>query len=145
MYVSGFRTRTGIFEKYKIYPDLAMFGKSIANGHAFSLIAGKGYNEYFKKTFISSTMWTERVGPTAALAALKEMERIKSWRKITKMGNYIKKIGLKLQKNNLKLKVYGIMIPKFEIVSKKFNFYKTFITSEMLKKTYLLQIIYLSQ
>ena len=84
-------------------------------------------------------MWTERVGPTAALAALKEMERIKSWRKITKMGNYIKKNWVKIaKKNNLKLKVYGIAsIPKFEIVSKKFNFYKTFITSEMLKKNIL--------
>ena len=48
-------------------------------------------------------MWTERVGPSSA-SSTKEMERIKSWRKITKMGNYIKKIGLKLQKNNLKLK-----------------------------------------
>ena len=138
---SGFReTRTGIFEKYKIYPDLAMFGKSIANGHAFSLIAGKkDIMNTSKKTFISSTMWTERVGPTAALAALKEMERIKSWRKITKMGNYIKKNWVKIaKKNNLKLKVYGIAsIPKFEIVSKKFNFYKTFITSEMLKKNIL--------
>ena len=105
---SGFReTRSGIFEKYKIYPDLAMFGKSIANGHAFSLIAGKkDIMNTSKKTFISSTMWTERVGPTAALAALKEMERIKSWRKITKLGIYIKKNWVKIAtKNNLKLKV----------------------------------------
>ena len=51
---SGFReTRTGIFEKYKIYPDLAMFGKSIANGHAFSLIAGKkDIMNTSKKTFL---------------------------------------------------------------------------------------------
>ncbi len=138
---SGFReTRSGIFEKYKIYPDLAMFGKSIGNGHAFSLIAGKeDIMNASKNTFISSTMWTERVGPTAALAALKEMDRIKSWRKISKIGNYIKKNWIKIaKKNNLKLKVYGIAsIPKFEIVSKKFNFYKTFITSEMLKKNIL--------
>ena len=138
---SGFReSRSGIFEKYKICPDLAMFGKSIANGHAFSLIAGKkDIMNASKKTFISSTMWTERVGPTAALATLKEMDRVKSWKKIAKMGNYIKKNWIKIaKKNNLKLQVYGIAsVPKFEIVSKKFNFYKTFITSEMLKKNIL--------
>ena len=117
-----------------------MFGKSIANGHAFSLIAGKkDIMNASKKTFISSTMWTERVGPTAALATLKEMDRVKSWKKIAKMGNYIKKNWIKIaKKNNLKLQVYGIAsVPKFEIVSKKFNFYKTFITSEMLKKNIL--------
>ena len=39
---SGFReTNTGIFEKYKIYPDIAMYGKSIANGYAFSALVGK--------------------------------------------------------------------------------------------------------
>ena len=138
---SGFReSRSGIFEKYKICPDLAMFGKSIANGHAFSLIAGKkDIMNASKKTFISSTMWTERVGPTAALATLKEMDRVKSWKKIAKMGNYIKQNWIKIaKKNNLKLQVYGIAsVPKFEIVSKKFNFYKTFITSEMLKKNIL--------
>ena len=138
---SGFReTRSGIFEKYGIYPDIAMFGKSIANGHAFSLIAGKkDIMNLSKQTFISSTMWTERAGPTAALATLKEMNRLKSWKKITKIGNYIKKNWIKLaKKNNLKLKVYGLAsVPKFEIVSKNFNIYKTFITSEMLKNNIL--------
>ena len=135
---SGFReTRSGIFQKYKIFPDIAMFGKSIANGHAFSIIAGKReIMSLSKNSFISSTMWTERVGPTAALKTLKEMQRLKSWKKISKIGNYIKKSWLKIAKqNDLKLKVYGLAsIPKFEIISPKFNYYKTFITSEMLKK-----------
>lgn len=138
---SGFReTRSGIFEKYGVFPDIAMFGKSIANGHAFSLIAGKKeIMNLSKKTFISSTMWSERVGPAAALAALKEMDRIKSWKIISRTGNYIKDSWIKIaKKNNLKLKVYGIAsVPKFEIISKNFNFYKTFITSEMLKKNIL--------
>ena len=37
--------------------------------------------EAAQKTFISSTFWTERIGPTAALATLKVMEREKSWEK----------------------------------------------------------------
>ena len=44
-----------------------------------------------QKTWISSTFWTERIGPTAALATLKVMERVKSWEVITAIGNSNKK------------------------------------------------------
>ena len=37
-------------------------------------------------TFISSTFWTDRIGKVAALATLKEMERVKSWKLINKIG-----------------------------------------------------------
>ena len=37
-----------------------------------------------QKTFISSTFWTERIGPSAALKTLEVMHRIKSWEIITK-------------------------------------------------------------
>ena len=41
-------------------------------------------------SFISSTFWTERIGPTAALKTLELMEK-KSWDYITKLGKHIKK------------------------------------------------------
>ena len=31
--------------KYKIYPDIAMFGKAIGNGYALTAIIGKENNE----------------------------------------------------------------------------------------------------
>ena len=37
-------------------------------------------------TFISSTFWTERIGPTAALKTLEVMENIQSWELITDIG-----------------------------------------------------------
>ena len=37
-------------------------------------------------TFISSTFWTERIGPTAAIATLQEMKKEKSWEIITQKG-----------------------------------------------------------
>ena len=46
--------------------------------------------------FISSTFWTERIGPTAALATLKTMKEKKSWDIINKNGNYIIKNWKKL-------------------------------------------------
>jgi len=45
--------------------------------------------EAAQTTFISSTFWTERIGPTAGLKMLEVMERIKSWEEITKTGNTI--------------------------------------------------------
>ena len=40
--------------------------------------------EMSKDTFISSTFWSDRIGPVAALATLKEMQRIQSWKIISK-------------------------------------------------------------
>ena len=138
---SGFReTSSGIFKKYNVEPDIAMYGKSIANGYAFSALVGKEkIMKMCDETFASSTMWTEGVGPTAAIATLKEMSRIKSWKIITNLGKYIKKKWLYLgNKHNLKIKIYGISsIPKFEIISKDFNLYKSFITKKMLEKGFL--------
>ena len=51
-----------------------------------------------KKSFISSTFWTDRLGPTAGLATLKEMEKIKSWKIISNLGKKIKKEWLKIAK-----------------------------------------------
>ena len=39
---------------------------------------------YFNKTFLSSTFWSDRIGPTAGLATLSEMEKIKSWKLLVK-------------------------------------------------------------
>ena len=85
---SGFReTYGGIFKKYGVEPDMAMFGKTIGNGYALTAVIGKrDVMEAAQKTFISSTFWTERIGPTAALKTLEVMRRIKSWEIITEIG-----------------------------------------------------------
>ena len=60
---------------------MAIFGKAIGNGYAINAIIGK--KEIMLKadnTFLSSTFWSERIGPTAALATLEEMKKT-----ITKM------------------------------------------------------------
>ena len=48
--------------------------------------------ESIKDTFISSTFWTERIGPTAALKTLEVMEKYKTWNYITSLGKYVKNI-----------------------------------------------------
>ena len=139
---SGFReVLGGIHKKYKVYPDLAMFSKSIGNGYPITVLAGRAVvmKESYN-TFISSTYWSERIGPTAALATIKEMERVKSWRIIVKKGKYIKNKIFKLSKKykiNLSLNDSQSII-NFKILGKYQQVvYKNFISQEMLKKNFI--------
>jgi glutamate-1-semialdehyde aminotransferase len=63
----------GVHALYGVDPHLAVFAKGIGNG--FPIAAVIGVSEVMKSaqtSFISSTFWTERVGPTAALATLRK-------------------------------------------------------------------------
>ena len=139
---SGFReVLGGIHKKYKVYPDMAMFSKSIGNGYPITVLAGRSeyLNESFN-TFVSSTYWSERIGPTAALATINEMERLKSWKLIVNKGNYIKNKIFKLSKKykiNLKLND-SLSIINFKISGKYDHIvYKNYISQEMLKKNFI--------
>ncbi|MDB4130953.1 aminotransferase class III-fold pyridoxal phosphate-dependent enzyme [Flavobacteriaceae bacterium] len=138
---SGFReTFGGIFKKFNVEPDLVMFGKTIGNGYALTAVVGKkSVMEAAQTTFISSTFWTERIGPTAALTTLKVMEREKSWEKITQTGNKMQKGWLKLANEyNLDITVSGIKaMTTYSFNSENAAAYKTYITQEMLKKGFL--------
>ena len=138
---SGFReTYGGLHLKYKIDPDLAMFGKALGNGYAITAIIGKEeIMDAVQKTFISSTFWTERIGPTAALKTLEVMNRLKSWEFISAAGKSIKKGWTNLaQKYNLEISIYGLdALATFKINSENNLKYKTLITQEMLKKGFL--------
>lgn len=135
---SGFRqTFGGLHKMYGVEPDMAMFGKALGNGYAITAVLGKkDIMQAAQKTFISSTFWTERIGPTAALACLEEMENTQAWEKITDTGLDItrgwKQLG---EKYELPLKTGGLpALTSFSIDSKDWLAYKTFITQEMLKK-----------
>ena len=138
---SGFReTFGGLHLKYNVNPDMAIFGKALGNGYAITSVIGKkDIMDAAQKTFISSTFWTERIGPTAALKTLEIMEDIKSWEIITEKGNYLRNGWINIAKeNNLNLEITGIpALSSFRIVSDSFLGYKTFITQEMLKVGYL--------
>jgi glutamate-1-semialdehyde 2,1-aminomutase len=138
---SGFReTFGGIYKKYGVEPDLAMFGKTIGNGYALTAVVGKrSVMEAAQKTFISSTFWTERIGPTAALKTLEVMERIKSWEIITQKGMKMQEGWKKIaDENGLEISISGI--PSLSTYS--FNHddtlkFKTLITQELLKRGFL--------
>jgi glutamate-1-semialdehyde 2,1-aminomutase len=138
---SGFReTFGGLHKKYEVEPDMAMFGKALGNGYAITAVIGRReIMEAAQSTFISSTFWTERIGPTAALKTLEVMNREKSWNTITKTGIEIRDRWQKLA-DNYELKIFHWGLPAlagFTIESKNALAYKTLITQEMLSKGYL--------
>lgn len=138
---SGFReTFGGLYKKYGVNPDMAIYSKTMGNGYAISAVVGKrDIMQAAQKTFISSTFWTERIGPTAALAALKVMEREKSWEKITKIGINNKKRWQEIaDKHDVSINQWGIpALAGFSFNSQNNLAYKTYITQEMLAKGYL--------
>jgi glutamate-1-semialdehyde aminotransferase len=135
---SGFRqTFGGLHKLYGVEPDMAMFGKALGNGYAITATIGRReIMEAAQKTFVSSTFWTERIGPTAALATLKVMEQIKSWETITNTGLAIKKRWQQLaDKYGISIIQWGLpALAGFSFTSEQNLAYKTYITQEMLKK-----------
>lgn len=138
---SGFReTYGGLYRKYDILPDMAIFSKTLGNGYAISAVVGtKDIMDAAQKTWISSTFWTERIGPAAACAALKEMKRVKSWETITEIGKSNKQRWQALaDKYGLKIKQTGIpALAFYTFLSPNYLAYKTYIIQEMLKKGFL--------
>lgn len=138
---SGFReTFGGLYMKYGVNPDMTIYSKTMANGYALSAVVGrKDIMEAAQGSWISSTFWTERIGPTAALAALAEMERTRSWEKITAIGLDNKKRWQTLaDKYGLKINQWGIpALAGYTFDSPNALAYKTYTTQEMLKQGYL--------
>lgn len=143
---SGFReTFGGIYTKFGVEPDIAMYGKTIGNGYALTAVVGrKEIMQAAQKTFISSTFWTERIGPTAALATLKEMQVQKSWEKITETGKKMQSLWQKVaDENNVRIKISGIpALSSYAFDSINSLKYKTFVTQEMLKKNILASTLF---
>lgn len=134
---SGFReTFGGLHKKYGVEPDMAMFGKALGNGYAITAIIGRReVMESAQSTFISSTFWTERIGPAAALKTLEVMEREKSWEKITDIGSQITARWRELAHHHgLVITTSGLSsLTGFSFSGQNALAYKTLITQEMLK------------
>ncbi|MDP2684173.1 MAG: aminotransferase class III-fold pyridoxal phosphate-dependent enzyme [bacterium] len=126
---------------YNVEPDIAVFGKAIANGYPMGAIVGKEkVMQSAQDTFISSTFWTERVGFAAALATIKRLTELNVPQHLKKIGKMIGEGWIDLaQKNNLKLKV----LPPEALVTFSLDYGKenqvirTLFTQEMLKRGFL--------
>jgi glutamate-1-semialdehyde 2,1-aminomutase len=138
---SGFRqTFGGLHLMYGVEPDIAMFGKALGNGYAITAVVGRReVMEAAQRTFMSSTFWSERIGPSAGLKTLEMMERERSWERITATGRHIGELWTALaSRHSLPLEVSGLpAMIGFRLPVPNMLKYKTLITQEMLKKGFL--------
>ena len=138
---SGFRqTFGGLHKLYGVEPDMAMFGKALGNGYAITCTIGRReVMDAAQTSFISSTFWTERIGPVAGLKTLEVMQREKSWETITQTGLSIRDRWSSLAaRHGLELELWGLpALSGFTFKSSKAAEYKTLLTQEMLGKGYL--------
>jgi len=138
---SGFRqTFGGLHKLYSIEPDMAVFGKTLGNGYAITAVIGRReIMEAAQGTFISSTFWTERIGPAAALKTLEVMEKVRSWERITEIGRQIgEQWRVLAERHGLPIQISGLpSMIAFTFPVPRMLKYKTLITQEMLKKGFL--------
>lgn len=138
---SGFRECLGgMHLRQEVMPDLVTYGKAISNGFAMAALVGRRkIMEKALDTFISSTYWTDRIGPTAALATIKKQERIQSGKKIVEIGNQIKLILENSAKaSNLNINIVGMpSLLTFKLDVDDWPASLTFYIQEMLKKGFL--------
>ena len=138
---SGFRrTLGGLHLHYGVEPDIATFGKTLGNGYAITAIIGRAsVMEAARNSFISSTFWTERIGPTAALAALAVMQRENAPQRIHDTGLWIQaqwaalatSVGLTVETGGLPA------LANFAVVGRDPLAVRTFITHRMLELGFL--------
>ncbi len=87
---TGFRVDLGGFQKISgIIPDLATFGKAMANGYPIGVLAGKKefMDELVENVFLSSTFFPNSLAQIAALKTIAIMERENVLDKIKENGN----------------------------------------------------------
>ena len=98
--VSGFRLALGgAQEYYKVTPDLATFGKGIANGMPLSLLVGKKeIMQECENIFFSMTFGGETLSLAAAVASVKEMKEKEIFKQTWKNGIYLQEQYNKLAK-----------------------------------------------
>lgn len=138
---SGWRLALGgAHLNLSINPDIAVFAKGMSNGYPMAAVIGKSHiMQYAQDTFISSTYWTERIGPVAALVTIKKMKDRNVYRYLNKIGREIKEGWERLaKKNNLNLEVSGIEpLCHFSFGYKNPLILKTLFTQLMLEKGFL--------
>lgn len=90
---AGFRLNTGgAHLNYGLEPDMAVFAKAISNGYPMAAIIGKRrVMQAAQNSFISSTYWTDRIGPTAALATIRKHRQLN-------VAAHLQAIGKRIQK-----------------------------------------------
>ena len=138
---SGLRMNTGgIHLKLGIEPDIAVLAKSLGNGYPMAAIIGRAkIMEAAQNTFISSTYWTDKIGPVAALATLKKHKVLDVGTHLTEIGDLLQAGWRELGKRHgLKIDVSGIPpLGHWDIKTENSALLHTIIVERMLDRGFL--------
>lgn len=138
---SGWRLTTGgVHLLYGVTPDIAVFAKAISNGYPMAAIIGIGdVMPATQDSFISSTYWTERIGPAAALATIRKHRRCHAAEHLIEIGKRVQS-GWRLaaEHHGLKISVSGIpSLAHFSFEYESAQAIQTLFTQEMLQRGFL--------
>jgi glutamate-1-semialdehyde 2,1-aminomutase len=134
------RIHGGAHLLYGVDPDMAIFAKSLGNGHPIAAVIGRREAmEGAHRSFISSTYWTERVGPAAAIAALTKMQASDVVSHVERIGGGIVSVLREAAaRHGLPLTLKGFnAAPQFAFDHDDAQALKTLYTQEMLDRGFL--------
>jgi glutamate-1-semialdehyde aminotransferase len=96
---------------FEVEPDIAVFGKAISNGYPMGIILGKSdVMQAAQDSFISSTYWTECIGPVASINTIRFYCENKVNEHLISVGKRVQEGWIELaKKNNLEIEVGGIL------------------------------------
>ena len=138
---TGFRMNDGgIHLLSGVNPDIAVFAKAMANGYAMAAVIGiESVMQAAQTTFISSTNWTERIGPAAAIATINKFRRQKVAAHLIAIGNQVMQGWQRIaERNRLKLHTSGMpSLCHFSFEHKDELLLTTLFTQLMLDRGYL--------
>ena len=138
---SGWRLTTGgAHLLYKVAPDIAVFAKAMSNGYPMAAIIGiGGVMQATQSSFISSTYWTERIGPAAALATIRKHRRCNVSQHLIKMGKRVQSIWESAAtRYGLRISIQSIPpLAHFSFDYENGQAIRTLFTQEMLQRGFL--------
>ncbi len=99
----------GAHRKFGVTPDLAVFAKALGNGFPIGAVIGmRETMQAAQESFISSTFWTEGVGPAAALACVRKQKSLDIPAHLARIGSLTIEGWQELgRKHNLPVKTPG--------------------------------------
>jgi glutamate-1-semialdehyde aminotransferase len=138
---SGWRLNAGgAHLKFGVEPDIAVFAKGMSNGYPMAAVIGRAeIMDAAQETFISSTYWTERIGPTAALATINKFQKKNIPDHLSNAGKQVQEGWQRIaDKHGVSIEVSGIYpLGHFSFEHKDPMVLKTFFTQLMLERGFL--------
>jgi glutamate-1-semialdehyde 2,1-aminomutase len=101
----------GACARLGIEPDIAVYAKAISNGFPCAAIVGRaGVMDAANASFISSSYWTDGVGPAAALACVRKMRDRAVQPQVWKLGESLQRglLDLAARHPALQVKIAGM-------------------------------------